>query len=151
MFIFGKRQSTSGEGAERGGYRIWSKLQALSCQHRDWCGAQTHEPWDRDLSRGQMLNLPSQQDTPPGLVLKEYLRQQMTYSHIGWRCFVNHLKLNIAHKTGMVPYVSVNPHLENPYTDLSSVGNPGLSFRMPASIRPNFIFQNQYFESESYI
>ena len=36
--------------------RIWSKLQALSCQHRARCGARTHEPWDHDLSWSQTLH-----------------------------------------------------------------------------------------------
>ena len=36
--------------------RIWSRLQALSCQHRAWHGAQTHGPRDHDLSRSRMLN-----------------------------------------------------------------------------------------------
>ena len=32
------------KGAERETHRIWSKLQALSCQHRAWRGAQIHVP-----------------------------------------------------------------------------------------------------------
>ena len=36
----------SGGGAERGRHRIWSRLQAPSCQHRARCLAQTHELWD---------------------------------------------------------------------------------------------------------
>ena len=38
-----------GRGRERGRHRIWIRLQALSCQHRAWCGARTHELWDHDL------------------------------------------------------------------------------------------------------
>ena len=38
------------EQRERGRHSIRSRLQALSCQHRAWCWAQTHELWDRDLS-----------------------------------------------------------------------------------------------------
>ena len=34
---------------------IWSRFQALSCQHRALCGVQTHEMWDHDLSQSQML------------------------------------------------------------------------------------------------
>ena len=33
-----------GRGRERGRHRIRSRLQALSCQHRAQCGAQTREP-----------------------------------------------------------------------------------------------------------
>ena len=53
-------QSTSGEGRERRRQRIRSRLQALSCQHTAQCGAQTHKPWDYDLSRSWMLNWLSQ-------------------------------------------------------------------------------------------
>ena len=45
-------------GAEReketeseAGCRLWA-----SCQHRAWCGAQTHKLWDHDLSRSRMLH-----------------------------------------------------------------------------------------------
>ena len=37
----------AGKGRERGRHRIWSRLQALSCQHRAWCGAWTHKPYLR--------------------------------------------------------------------------------------------------------
>ena len=45
-----------GRGRERGRHRIRSRLQAPSCQHRAQCGAQTHEPWDHDLSWSRILN-----------------------------------------------------------------------------------------------
>ena len=41
---------------QRGRHRIGSRLQALSCQHRAWHGAQTCEPWDHDLSQSWRLN-----------------------------------------------------------------------------------------------
>ena len=50
-----ERQSTSRGGAERGRHRIWSKLQALSCQHRAQRWAWTHEPWDHDLNWSRCL------------------------------------------------------------------------------------------------
>ena len=50
---------------ERGGYRIQSRLQALSCQHRAQRGARSHELWDHDLSRSQTLNRLS----PPGTAM----------------------------------------------------------------------------------
>ena len=54
-----------GEGQrERGRDRIWSRLQALSRQHRARCGTQTHELWDHDLSRSWMLNQLSHPGTP---------------------------------------------------------------------------------------
>ena len=43
-------------GRERGRHRIWSRLQALSCQHRARCGARTHGLRDHDLSWSQTLN-----------------------------------------------------------------------------------------------
>ena len=47
-----------GRVRERGRHRIWSRLQALSCQHRARRGAQTHGPWDHDLSWSQTLSHP---------------------------------------------------------------------------------------------
>ena len=69
MFIYiwerqKQRQSTSRRGAEREGDRIWSRLQALSCQHRAWCRAWTHKQWAHDLSRSQMLNWLSHPGAP---------------------------------------------------------------------------------------
>ena len=71
MFIFDRerereRARMSGGGAERGRHRIWSRLQAPSCQHRARCGAPTHEPWDHDLSRSQKLNQLSHPGAPRG-------------------------------------------------------------------------------------
>ena len=51
-----------GRGRERGRHRIRSRLQALSCQHRARCGAQTHELTHHEImiwghmSRSQTLN-----------------------------------------------------------------------------------------------
>ena len=42
--------------AERKRHKIWSTLQALSCQHRAWRRARTHEPWHHELSRSRTLN-----------------------------------------------------------------------------------------------
>ena len=49
---------------KRGRHRIWNRLQGLSCQHRAWCGARTHELWDHDLSRRWMLNCLSHPGRP---------------------------------------------------------------------------------------
>ena len=51
-----KEQAWVGEG-QRGRHRTWSRLQALSYQHRAWWGAQTHEPWDHDLSQSRILKV----------------------------------------------------------------------------------------------
>ena len=51
-----ERQSTCRGGAEIGRHRSWSRFQALSCQHRAWCRAQTHQLWDHDLSWSRKLN-----------------------------------------------------------------------------------------------
>ena len=59
-----KKQSTSRRGAERGRHRIWSRLLALSCQHRARCGARTHKPWDHDPSWSRMLNWLSHPGAP---------------------------------------------------------------------------------------
>ena len=56
-------------GWEGGRHRIKSRLQALNCQHRAWCKAQTHEPWDHDLSRSQTLNQLSHPGAPLPTIL----------------------------------------------------------------------------------
>ena len=53
-----------GRGRERGRHRIRNRLQAQSGQPRARHGARTHEPWDRDLSRSQMLNRLSHSGAP---------------------------------------------------------------------------------------
>ena len=68
-------QSTSRGVADRerdteskAGSRLWA-----SGQHRAWCGAQTHELWDCDLSRSRTLNRLSHPGTPILLVFKVLL------------------------------------------------------------------------------
>ena len=63
----GRERDTDRErwrGRERGRHRFWSWLQALSCQHRGRCGAQTHELWDHDLSQSWKLNWLSHPGAP---------------------------------------------------------------------------------------
>ena len=45
-----------GRSRERRRHRIRSRLQALNCQHRAQCRAQTHGPRDHDRSQSQTLN-----------------------------------------------------------------------------------------------
>ena len=59
-----ERQHKRGRGRERGRHRIGSRLQALSHQPRAQCGAQTHGPWDRDLSWSRRLNRLSHPGAP---------------------------------------------------------------------------------------
>ena len=61
MFIFERERERQAEcqclrGTERGSHRIQSRLQALSCQHRARCQAQTHKQWYHDLSQSRTLN-----------------------------------------------------------------------------------------------
>ena len=44
--------------------------QALHSQHRAWCRAWTHEPWDHNLSQGQMLTWMSH----PGALVVRFLK-----------------------------------------------------------------------------
>ena len=56
MFILGRERETEheqGRGRERRSPRIWSRLQAPSCQPKAWHRAWTQEPWDHDLSWSQ--------------------------------------------------------------------------------------------------
>ena len=49
---------------ERGRHRIWSRLQALSCQHRAVHGVQTHELLGHDLSWSQTVHRLSHPSAP---------------------------------------------------------------------------------------
>ena len=53
LFFEGERDTA---WAGRGRHRIWSRLQALSCQYRAHRGAWTHKLWDHDLSWIPTLN-----------------------------------------------------------------------------------------------
>ena len=61
LFILGERQHKQGRGRER---EKENPKQALHHQCRARCGARTHEPWDYDLGRSQMLNRPSHPRAP---------------------------------------------------------------------------------------
>ena len=66
MFTYFWERETETERDNRGAERdrICSRLQALSCQHRARCRAQTHKLWDHDLSQSWMLNRLSHPGTP---------------------------------------------------------------------------------------
>ena len=65
MFIYFQR-----EKRERGTRRDKENpKQALRCQHRAWCGARSHEPWDHDLSRSGMLSRLSHPGAPPPIYI----------------------------------------------------------------------------------
>ena len=72
MFIYfwdREKQSMNGGGSERGTHRIWSRLQALSSQHRARCRSQTYGLWVHDLSRSRMLHQPSHPGAPTMVLL----------------------------------------------------------------------------------
>ena len=83
LFIFERERERKREhsrgGAEREGDRIWSRLQAMSCRHRAWCGARTQELWDQDLRRSWMFNRLSHPGTPNVLI---------SNTKIGFVCFL---------------------------------------------------------------
>ena len=68
-----ERESASRGGAERerGRNRIWSRLQALSCQHRARCGAWSHGLCDHDLSWSWTLNRLSHPGAPLDSILDQ--------------------------------------------------------------------------------
>ena len=57
-------KSRQGRGRERRRHRIRSRLQAPHYQHTARCGAQTHEPWEHDLSWSRTLNQLSHPGVP---------------------------------------------------------------------------------------
>ena len=67
LFLAERKRETEhkqGRSRERGRQRIWSRLQAPSCQHRVQRGARTHKWWDHGLSRSRTLNWLSQPGAP---------------------------------------------------------------------------------------
>ena len=62
-----------GRGRETGRHRIWSRLQALSCQHRARHGAWTHKPRDHHLSQSWTLNGLSHRGAPEELLFNAHL------------------------------------------------------------------------------
>ena len=77
-------------GRERGRHRIWSRLQALSYQHRVRHGAQTPEPWDHDLSRSRSLNRLSH----PGAPVKFFITNKHLCLELKKGGVFNRLKFN---------------------------------------------------------
>ena len=63
LFSWMIERAQVGEG-KREGDRIWSRLQAQSCQHRAWCRARTHGPRDHVLSQSRTLNRLSHPGAP---------------------------------------------------------------------------------------
>ena len=59
-----KTEHKQDKGKERVRHRIWSRVQAWSCQHRARGGAQTHEPRYHDSSWSQTFNQLSHPGAP---------------------------------------------------------------------------------------
>ena len=148
MFVyFWEREDRvqAGEGP-KGRHRIWSRFQALSCQHRPWCGARTHEQQDHDLSQNWMLNQLSHPGTPKCLFLiirtkdintceeTEMINKQTKVSYSScilshswpWRRWRAGMKSPCCHPTFLVhaeyrPYLSLPlefPSLQDTHVDI---------------------------------
>ena len=70
-FLSERQTMSRGGTGERGRHRIWSRLQALSCQHRAQHGAWTNKLWDYDLSWSWTLNQLSHPGAPLQLCYDE--------------------------------------------------------------------------------
>ena len=71
MLIFEReRDREQGRSWERRRHKIWSRPQALSCQHRAPRRARTHKPRDHDLSGSRMHNRLSHPEAPVFLLLE---------------------------------------------------------------------------------
>ena len=68
MFIYfwerERARAQAKEAQKEGRYRIWRRLQALSCQHRAQRGAQINKLWDHDQSRIRTFNQLSHPGAP---------------------------------------------------------------------------------------
>ena len=83
-----KRYHEWGRGREGGRQRIWSRLQALSCQCRAWCRAWTHELWDHDMSWSWTLNQLSHPGAPQGRkFLSDFYKWLLLQTHFGAKQF----------------------------------------------------------------
>ena len=61
-----------GEGQRERETQNLKLVQALSCQHTARLGAQTHEPWDHDLSQSWMPNQLTHPHAPDGFFILFY-------------------------------------------------------------------------------
>ena len=75
-----KTEHEWGKGGERGRHRIWSRLQAPSCQHRAQRRAWTLEPRDHDLSQTQINAQPTEPPRRP-TSLYQFLNEQ----NVAWQ------------------------------------------------------------------
>ena len=82
-----EREREQGRGRERKGE---NPKQAPNCQHRSPCGAQTHKPWDHDLSQSQILNRLSHPGTPACCLI--FARQHLLHPRGGYEASRFHLK-----------------------------------------------------------
>ena len=83
MFIyFWDREREQERGRERRKHKIWSRLQALSCQLRVQNGAQIYELRDHDLSQSQTLNQLSHLGTPKYIFLFAVISSLLPYSSL---------------------------------------------------------------------
>ena len=76
FYLFLRERETEyelGRGRERGRQNPQSRLQALSCQHGAWCGTQTREPRNHDLSWSRTPNWLS----PPGAPTVELFKKKV--------------------------------------------------------------------------
>ena len=116
-----------GRGRERGRHRIWNGLRALSCQHRAQRGAQTHGPWDHDLSGSRPLNRLKHPGTPviSNLNIKNNLKlrevRKLAQSHIASKLQSGFHLVSLVPEPMMQPrsYVSllnISPIYKEPYT-----------------------------------
>ena len=107
-----------GRHRNRGRHRIQCRLQALSCQHRVPHRALSHELWDHDLSRSQMLN----RLRHPGCPVHSTLLTP-TYG----LSFPLRVPFNISFKTGLVVINSFNFSLSGKLFNSLSILNSNLA------------------------
>ena len=97
-----EREHDQGKGREKGKHRIWSRIQALSYQHRARPRAWTQKLWDHYLSQSWMLNRLSQPGAPiPSTYNNAKIAKQQ---HAFWSTIANTRKqifdiCRIEHKT----------------------------------------------------
>ena len=149
IFIF-ERESASRGGTERGKHRIWSRLQALSCQHRAWCGAQAHKLWDHDLSWSRPLNQLSHPGAPRSHFLltrtffylkhaSEYMVLKDIYTYVCVCVCVSHLrKIEYTHFLQVHRQIAWLNHIKGDITNITNLGRlKSYHLRFPATMVHN--------------
>ena len=149
-------RSWAGKGQRERETQNWSRLQALSCQHRAQREARTHKLWDHDLNQSQTLNRLSHRGAPAAVIFYLFCFSCTGFPH--W-CYTLPVTVYVW-LLSLTPLFQ--PHLDNsdglsscprflPVSDGGFVG-PAAKFYFPfCSVSTSFAFFAQVFIPNKHI